>query len=460
MKKFLVALFVVLLVAAGYLGGIYYYSDKFVANTHFGQVDVSGLTVAQAVEKIERETNARELTVNEDGASLATVKLGDLETHYDLEPSVTAAFNAQDPVGWAMNFVQGSRFDGVTSKMAKANAEKLATILAGQGIDNALRIAPVDAKLAYDDAKGYHVINGEIGTQIDFTALSEQLLNQAGESQTTIDLAQSYARPTISEDSDVVTTVMANIHQVANKKVILNIAGEDVEIPSKLIESWIHFDNDNKLVLDESLVESYLTELNDKYSTFNKERKFQSTLQGEVTVPPGILGWEIDIEKELPQLLADLYGNKQEIKREPAIYSTGGVPNAKDDIGRKYVEVDISNQMMYLYIDGEPMLSSNVVTGQPGAPTIPGANAVIEMLTDTKLRGYNPFYKKEYAVDVSYWIRFDHNAQGIHDASWQPQFGGDTYTWSGSLGCVNTPYENVAYLYEQIEYGTPVIVFE
>ncbi|HJG48882.1 MAG TPA: L,D-transpeptidase, partial [Facklamia tabacinasalis] len=86
-------------------------------------------------------------------------------------------------------------------------------------------------------------------------------------------------------------------------------------------------------------------------------------------------------------------------------------------------------------------------------------NAVNEMLTDTNLVGYNPFSKVEYSTPVNYWIRFDDKAQGIHDASWQGSFGGNVYQLSGSLGCINTPLGAVEVIYNNVDYGTPVMVF-
>ena len=81
------------------------------------------------------------------------------------------------------------------------------------------------------------------------------------------------------------------------------------------------------------------------------------------------------------------------------------------------------------------------------------------MLSNTNLVGYNQFSKVEYSVPVSYWIRFDNNAQGIHDASWQSYFGGSAWQYSGSLGCINTPYWAVETIYNNVSYGTPVLVF-
>lgn len=48
---------------------------------------------------------------------------------------------------------------------------------------------------------------------------------------------------------------------------------------------------------------------------------------------------------------------------------------------------------------------------------------------------------------------------GIHDAGWRNKFGSDIYKMSGSHGCINTPYDRVKNIYDNIEVGTPVIIF-
>lgn len=62
-----------------------------------------------------------------------------------------------------------------------------------------------------------------------------------------------------------------------------------------------------------------------------------------------------------------------------------------------------------------------------------------------------------YASPVRYWMPFN-GSIGIHDAYWQPFFGGNRYLYAGSHGCVNTPLNNVAYIYGKVSAGTPVVV--
>ena len=114
---------------------------------------------------------------------------------------------------------------------------------------------------------------------------------------------------------------------------------------------------------------------------------------------------------------------------------------------------------MLIYQEGKLVLQTPIVSGKIGTETIPGAYQVWNMEQDTNLKGYNPHTQRDYVQPVKYWIAFDNQAQGIHDAIWQSTFGGSAYQQSGSLGCVNTPLDVMSQVYEIVDYGWPVIVF-
>ena len=49
---------------------------------------------------------------------------------------------------------------------------------------------------------------------------------------------------------------------------------------------------------------------------------------------------------------------------------------------------------------------------------------------------------------------------GIHDADgWRSEYGGQIYLTRGSHGCINTPEDQVAKIYDAVEIGTSVIVY-
>ena len=64
----------------------------------------------------------------------------------------------------------------------------------------------------------------------------------------------------------------------------------------------------------------------------------------------------------------------------------------------------------------------------------------------------------DYETEVQYWMPF-FEGQGLHDASWQPAFGGNIYTYNGSHGCINLPPSVAKTIYENIQPGMAIVIF-
>lgn len=454
-KAILGSIFVVL---ALYVVGLAYYSDKFVANTHFGSVDISHLSFEDAQKKIEEDLSNRTISLTEKGDVVATLQLSDLQPKFSFESTLNQYFNHQDPLFWFSNLVEANEYQNVLSNQIQIDREELVNTLEEQGIVNADRTQSENAHIAYKENEGFYINSSTVGEQVDFDLLAEDLVNHLDTGDIQLEIEDSYLQPELEDDSKRVVDMFSKIKTASSFEYILEVGGDELTITPSQIEEWIYFDANNQIVFDRESITEFVYDLNEKYSTYNKERQFESTLQGTITIPAGILGWAIDIEPTVDLMIEDLSAGV-DVRREPVVYNTGGVPNSANDIGTSYVEIDLANQMLYLYNEGELILSTNIVSGQTGTETVPGANAVIEMLRDTKLTGYSPRTEDDYEVPVSYWIRFDYIDQGIHDATWQWAFGGDVYTYSGSLGCINTPLEYMGTIYEYVNYGTPVIVY-
>lgn len=121
-------------------------------------------------------------------------------------------------------------------------------------------------------------------------------------------------------------------------------------------------------------------------------------------------------------------------------------------IENTYVEVDIENQQLTYYKDGELIVNTDIVTGRLGGSRTPtGLYSSYDKQVNRWLVG------EDYCVFVKYWVRI-FGAYGLHDASWRTKFGGDYYKYGGSHGCVNIPEEAMAALYEKIEDGTPILI--
>lgn len=231
-------------------------------------------------------------------------------------------------------------------------------------------------------------------------------------------------------------------------------------IDEKVVADWmaldengqIVFDDNNRPVLDESLIEEYVAYLSATYDTVGIEREFQATSGKCVKISGGSYGNAIDTEKEFAFLL-DAFLNGESGTRVPE-YRLEAWEKGADDIGDTYVEVDMGEQHMYYYKDGALVIDTPVVTGNHsrGWDTPAKVCHVYFKQKNRVLRGRN------YATPVKYWMAVDGNI-GIHDATWRKEFGGDIYLTDGSHGCINTPLEIMSEMYDIVEKGTPVILF-
>lgn len=460
MKKTLIAsVTTLLLLGAGYSAGIGYYAEKFQANTSFGSIDISNLTLEEAKNKISEDISKHKITLVENGKELGNLTLADLNGEVDADAVLKAAYQAQDPSQWITGFFSSVEYDNLLMSNVRIDNDALTSSLANIGLTNEERTKSTDASINYSDALGYFVEPEKVGDQIDFEKVKQMVIEALQSGQDTVEINTAYIQPEVTESSEKITTYMDQINSFTNTKINLEIAGETVTIPKEEILKWIYFDGNNEIIVDQAMVQEYIATLNDKYATFNKSREFASTLQGTVTVQPGTLGWSIDSETEASQIVADLTAGG-EVTRMPAIVGSGYSTDGSSDIGNTYVEIDIANQTMFVYVDGVQVISTPVVTGRTGtADTIPGAYAVWDKDEDSTLKGFNVHTQKEYAQPVDYWMPFDATGQGIHDANWQSSFGGDAYLTAGSLGCINTPPEVMAQVFNIVQVGTPVIVF-
>ena len=153
------------------------------------------------------------------------------------------------------------------------------------------------------------------------------------------------------------------------------------------------------------------------------------------------------------QELIEQIKNGQSGERSPVYYAQAA-QYGDDDIGDSYVEIDLTSQHLWVYVDGELVEDTDFVSGNVsrGNGTPVGIYPITYKERNATLKGEN------YASKVSYWMPFNGNV-GMHDASWRSTFGNDIYLTGGSHGCVNLPVKKAEVIYDYVEKGEPVIVY-
>lgn len=130
---------------------------------------------------------------------------------------------------------------------------------------------------------------------------------------------------------------------------------------------------------------------------------------------------------------------------------SGYIPKSSaEKLGDAVVVVDVSSQVMTLYNDSIPRLHGSIITGKPETPSHIGLFKIYGKSRDKNLKGLESNH-------VDYWMPYN-GGEGLHDAKWQKNFGGETYKKRGSHGCINMPKDLARELYGEVEIGTQVLV--
>lgn len=115
--------------------------------------------------------------------------------------------------------------------------------------------------------------------------------------------------------------------------------------------------------------------------------------------------------------------------------------------GVRWIDVDLTNQMVYAY-EGDTVVNSFVVsTGTWLTPTVTGKHKIYIKVRVQDMRG--PGY---HLQDVPY-VMFFHGDYGLHGTYWHNNFGTPM-----SRGCVNLTIDDAAWLFKWASVGTIVNV--
>lgn len=197
--------------------------------------------------------------------------------------------------------------------------------------------------------------------------------------------------------------------------------------------------------------------------TLGKKRTFTTPYGKTCTVSGGDnIGWKIDQEALQATVAEQAPLGKIQTLAVPCSSKTNGYAGpGQRDWSARYIDVDLSQQMARMYDDsGNLIWSSAIVSGKPGHNTPTGVYTIKGKKSPTTLIGdIDPATgQPEYESEVQYWMPFKGNSVGLHDASWQPTFGGNWWIEHGSHGCVNLPTGAAASLYGLCVSGDIVVV--
>ena len=138
------------------------------------------------------------------------------------------------------------------------------------------------------------------------------------------------------------------------------------------------------------------------------------------------------------------------------------------NLPEKAITISLKEQVIRAYSHGQQVFWTYVTTGRPGLETDPGSFKVYWKVSPWTMHSPwpkgSPYWYPDSKVRMVMWFN---GGDGIHDASWRSRYGPGTNgphydptgEDTGTHGCVNVPWSNMAWLWNWTPTGTPVIVY-
>ena len=437
--------------AVVYFGGVHYFKKRFLPNTTVNYTDASFKTIEELDATLQKPLALYSLEVVAREGERHLIKTGDVDLRYKLDKSIDSVLEDQEVYKWPMYFFKKKPHKvGVSVELDDA---KLEYILSGYNCLTEENFKEArDAYIAdYNNENGYVIEKEYNGTIIDIDKAKEKIrssLIQLGFKED-LDADDLYRFAQIKQDNEKLLSTQEILNKHAGT--VINYAGGAV-LNGERISQWIAVDDAGNLILDENGIRIFVDELAERYDTLGKPRIFKTTDGREVEIIAKKYGWQIDKEGEFQAIRASILAGEQ-VDREP-VFASRAASLEGNDFGNTYVEIDLGNQKLYYYADGQLALSTDIVSGAlwGGRKTPPGLYRLNYKAKNVVLRG------PDYAAPVRYWMPFN-SGIGMHDASWRSSFGGGIYKSGGSHGCINMPTASAKALYDIINKDCPVVCY-
>lgn len=442
--------------------GISKYKDRFLNGTYINGMDCSDLRPEQACELLDRQIADYTLEVSgrnpgnpEEEAVLGKIGVTDISMKKaDTEKYVRELFAQQKTYLWFQGFF-GVKNEHEIRQEITFEAAALEKMFCGWDACIGANVKdPVNAYISeyQPEENAYRIVPETRGSRLDYTKalpVIEQALYDLAD-HVDIEGSGCYSNASITSDDSHLKETVADLNRWLGAEITYDWYGNEVIVNHEQIKDWVRID-DGAAVLDEDAIREFIRQIKKECDPNGNIFTVHTALGSDLNLKCKS-GWTTDQEAEAEELIA-LVRNGSKVSREP-VSKTKNYVTFRGGVGGSYVEADMTNQHMYLYVEGELILETDFVSGNMsnGHRTPEGIYAVTYKTKDRILRG------PDYESFVHYWMPF-YGDYGMHDATWRGNFGGEIYQTNGSHGCLNLPLKNAEKIYGYVQTGFPVICY-
>jgi len=444
---------------AAYLVSAYYFSSHFYPFTVINGTDQSIKTVAEVEGYLSEHVADYDLTLEQINGGSEVISGSDISISYKKSDELKQLLSNQNPFLWPSAFFATPKIEAAVGvEYDEAQMEEKISGLECMKEENQTKSISAYPKF---DGEQFVVEPEVIGTEINVDQFKTTVAEHVNGLMDTINMEaeECYVKPQYLSDSQEVLDAVATMNEYLKASITYEVSPQTEVVDKAKISEWVTANEAQEVTFNEDGVREFVSQLADKYNTVGTTRTMTTANGNSVEVKGGNFGWRINQDDEYNTLIENIRSGET-VSREPVYSQRGADHGDNNDYGNTYVEVDLSNQHLWVFQNGSVVLESGIVTGKPstGNATPQGSYRLTYKTRNAVLRGTRRADGTyDYETPVSFWMPFN-GGVGFHDATWQSSFGGSRYLTNGSHGCVNLPYSVAEQLYSLIQDDTPIIL--
>ena len=431
-------------------------NNTYVGGTYINGADVSGKTVEEARGILEDPNSYCLQVIKKDGSS-DEIRGSEIGYHAAVTGDLEAILTEQNSEGRIVGPAVEHHFTvEMSAGYDQAALESRITVLPCIIGCNVARTQ--DARISdYVEGQPFTIIKEVNGEDVDQEKAKAAIMAAVAAGQGSVNLKEQgcYRAAAVTADDEGLKNLLDTMNRCREMTITYVFGDQQEVLEGKVISSWLTGTVDGQIQVDHEKAAAYVAYLAEKYDTAGKPRTFKTTDGRDVEVT-GSYGWKIDQGYETLALIS-MIQTAQSQPREPQYVMT--TTDRNNDWGSTYVEIDLTNQHVYMIKDNVVVWDAPCVTGNVarGNATPAGVYSLTYKETNRILRGRKRADGTySYQSHVNYWMPFN-GGIGLHDANWRSSFGGTIYQNNGSHGCVNLPPDKTKALYDYVYPGIPVI---
>ncbi len=458
-----IVLSVIGLFLLAYFGMAVFYATHFSCNLYANNLHLTGMEVKEANDYLlEHEDNSYTLVIAENGNQIATLSDQDIQSEYDYTSELQKMKSEESALVWFPYLTYERRYS-VKPELKYDRDTAMKSILSLEPVESLSDRHDSFVQIAKTNTDGYRLVSPK-DNQPDKQKLANLILSKVEDGVTYMDLANAdYSVETeYSKDQQETIELFEKINDYQNTDIIFEDHGRRMPLDRKTIAGFLKkdvsgnfvTDADGRPMFDDEKIEECAKEVAEAFTTEGSKIYWNKYKGGTVSINAGCFGKTVDTEA-LTERIRDLLVNGKDYCGPPDYLAKENAdPDAPEEIGDTWIEVDMTAQKLYYIKDGRLFLTSDVVTGCKGRGNdTPRSMEYIYFMQKNRV-----LVGPDYRTPVKFWMAFN-NHVGLHDADWRSAFGGEIYKSSGSHGCVNLPPDFAAKLYENAYVGLPVITY-